>query len=233
MAYVNSVRETYQKEIAGIKEAGLFKEERYIHSPQNADIEVEYPVGSSVKKVINLCANNYLGLSSHPDVVQAARDGLGTRGYGMSSVRFICGTQDIHRELEEQADRIPGHRRYVAVSLVHGRERGSVRSRPQRPGCDDFGSSRTRLHRGRHAPLQSHAGYVQAFGHGTPRREVAGASGQAAPADYHRRRVFDVLTRATKISSSRCQSGPKATCSRDTFAVSRNCANRLAWCSKR
>jgi glycine C-acetyltransferase len=102
MAYVNTVRETYQKEISGIKDAGLFKEERYIHSPQSADIEVEYPAGSAVKKVINLCANNYLGLSSHPDVVQAAHDGLGTRGYGMSSVRFICGTQDIHRQLEKK-----------------------------------------------------------------------------------------------------------------------------------
>jgi glycine C-acetyltransferase len=100
MAYPATVRETYVAEIAGIKEAGLFKEERYIHAPQGADIEVEFPTGSTPKKVVNMCANNYLGLSSHPDVVQAAHEGLNHRGYGMSSVRFICGTQDIHRRLE-------------------------------------------------------------------------------------------------------------------------------------
>jgi glycine C-acetyltransferase len=101
MAYPATVREVYSAEIAGIKEAGLFKEERYIHAPQGADIAVEFPAGSPPKKVINLCANNYLGLSSHPDVVQAAHEGLNHRGYGLSSVRFICGTQDIHRRLEQ------------------------------------------------------------------------------------------------------------------------------------
>ncbi len=102
MAYNDKARLQYQQELAGIKEAGLFKEERYIHAPQGADIEVEFPAGSPVKKVINLCANNYLGLSSHPDVIAAAHSGLESRGYGMSSVRFICGTQDIHRELEKK-----------------------------------------------------------------------------------------------------------------------------------
>jgi len=102
MAYSAAAREYYQNEIKGIKEAGLFKDERYINSPQGADIMVEFPVGSGVKKAINMCANNYLGLSSHPDVVAAAHAGLDYRGYGMSSVRFICGTQDIHRELENK-----------------------------------------------------------------------------------------------------------------------------------
>ncbi len=102
MAYSDKARAQYQTELANIEAAGLFKEERYIHAPQGADIEVEFPAGSPVKKVINLCANNYLGLSSHPDVVAAAHAGLNHRGYGMSSVRFICGTQDIHRELENK-----------------------------------------------------------------------------------------------------------------------------------
>jgi glycine C-acetyltransferase len=102
MAYPESVRTTYQTEIQGIRAAGLFKEERYIHSRQWSEIEVEFPVGAAVKKCINICANNYLGLSSHPDVVAAAHAGLDARGYGMSSVRFICGTQDIHRELENR-----------------------------------------------------------------------------------------------------------------------------------
>ena len=101
-------RASYQKEIDGMKAAGLFKDERYIKSVQDAEIEVEFPVGTKPRNVINLCSNNYLGLSNHPEVVSAARDGLGTRGYGMSSVRFICGTQDIHRELENALTKFLG-----------------------------------------------------------------------------------------------------------------------------
>lgn len=102
MAYSSKAKEHYQKELNGIKEAGLNKLERYIHSPQGADIKVEFPEGAEEKEVINFCANNYLGLSSHPEVIKAAHQGLDARGYGMSSVRFICGTQDIHRELERK-----------------------------------------------------------------------------------------------------------------------------------
>jgi glycine C-acetyltransferase len=102
MAYSGTLRDAYRSELNQIEEKGLLKEERYIHSPQAAHIEVEFPEGADLKPVINLCANNYLGLSSHPEVVQAAHEALGSRGYGMSSVRFICGTQDIHRELEER-----------------------------------------------------------------------------------------------------------------------------------
>lgn len=101
MAYSDKVRDSYLETLNGLKNAGIFKMERSIHSSQAADIEVEFPAGSSVKKVINICANNYLGLSSHPDVIKAAHEGLDTRGYGMSSVRFICGTQDIHKQLEK------------------------------------------------------------------------------------------------------------------------------------
>ncbi len=102
MSFSNKTRNIYKDQLAAIEEAGLFKKERFIHSTQQADIEVEYPSGSKVKKAINICANNYLGLSSHPEVVKAAHEGLESRGYGMSSVRFICGTQDIHRELEQK-----------------------------------------------------------------------------------------------------------------------------------
>jgi len=90
------------RELRDVREAGLFKEERYIHSPQRADIIVEYPGGAATERVINFCANNYLGLSSHPAVLEAAHEGLRSRGFGMSSVRFICGTQDLHRELEKR-----------------------------------------------------------------------------------------------------------------------------------
>ncbi len=101
MSYDERVRDLYRQQLEEIRQAGLFKQERFIHSPQAAEIEVEFPAGAARKKVINICANNYLGLSSHPEVVRAAHEGLETRGYGMSSVRFICGTQDIHRELEQ------------------------------------------------------------------------------------------------------------------------------------
>ena len=102
MAFADTVRHRYHIDLEGIKAAGLFKEERYIHSPQSSEIEVEFPMGSAIRKCINICANNYLGLSSHPEVIAAAHAGLDARGYGMSSVRFICGTQDIHRELENR-----------------------------------------------------------------------------------------------------------------------------------
>jgi glycine C-acetyltransferase len=108
MAYSDKVRDLYQEQLKALMEAGIFKQERYIHSPQSADIEVEFPEGSSLKKVINMCANNYLGLSSHPDVIQAAHEGLDARGYGMSSVRFICGTQDIHHQLEKKVTEFLG-----------------------------------------------------------------------------------------------------------------------------
>jgi glycine C-acetyltransferase len=102
MAFTEAVRENYKKELEGLKSAGIFKAERFIHSAQAVDIMVEFPEGASPRKVINMCANNYLGFSSHPEVVKAAHAGLDARGYGMSSVRFICGTQDIHKQLERR-----------------------------------------------------------------------------------------------------------------------------------
>lgn len=108
MSYSEKIQKTYLDQLEQIRNAGIFKEERLIHSTQAADIEVEFPSGSSLKKVINMCANNYLGLSSHPEVISAAHDGLESRGYGMSSVRFICGTQDIHRELENKVTEFLG-----------------------------------------------------------------------------------------------------------------------------
>jgi glycine C-acetyltransferase len=85
-----------EKELNNIREAGLFKKERIISTPQAADIK------TNGKEVINFCANNYLGLSSHPRVTEAAKRAIDTHGFGMSSVRFICGTQDIHKELEKK-----------------------------------------------------------------------------------------------------------------------------------
>jgi glycine C-acetyltransferase len=89
------LKQHLQQELDGIREAGLYKKERIIASPQDAVITLQ-----DGSQVINFCANNYLGLSSHPDVIKAAHDAIDERGFGMSSVRFICGTQDIHKELE-------------------------------------------------------------------------------------------------------------------------------------
>ncbi|MBS4015945.1 MAG: glycine C-acetyltransferase [Candidatus Latescibacteria bacterium] len=97
-----------QTELKSIKEQGLYKEERYILTPQSADIKVEYPSGAKPEQVLNFCANNYLGLSSHPKVLQAAKKALDHWGYGMSSVRFICGTQDVHRTLEQKTSEFLG-----------------------------------------------------------------------------------------------------------------------------
>jgi len=102
MAYGPHEKNLFQEELNSIKQAGIFKEERIINAPQDAEVEVEFPPGSPEKRVLNLCANNYLGLSSHPEVIAAAHEGLDRRGYGMSSVRFICGTQDIHKQLENK-----------------------------------------------------------------------------------------------------------------------------------
>ena len=91
------IQQHLQNELNTIQENGLFKKERIITSPQGAEITI-----STGETVLNFCANNYLGLSSHPEVVQAAKDALDSHGFGMSSVRFICGTQDIHKELEKK-----------------------------------------------------------------------------------------------------------------------------------
>jgi glycine C-acetyltransferase len=102
MAYSKNAKSHYENELQSIRGAGIFKEERFIKTPQSARIKVEFPVGAPDKEVLNFCANNYLGLSSHPEVVEAAHKGLESHGYGMSSVRFICGTQDIHQTLEKK-----------------------------------------------------------------------------------------------------------------------------------
>ena len=95
-----------------IKTSGLYKTERIISSPQGAEITV------NGKMVLNFCANNYLGLILTSKVIEAAHKAIDSHGYGMSSVRFICGTQDIHKELEEKISAIPGHRGYDIYMLL-------------------------------------------------------------------------------------------------------------------
>lgn len=102
MSYKN-IKEIYAGILEEIRNEGLYKDERIIVSPQGGNVEVSFPEGAAAKNVVNLCSNNYLGLSDHPELLKAAHEGLDSRGYGLSSVRFICGTQDIHRTLERKA----------------------------------------------------------------------------------------------------------------------------------
>ena len=97
------LKQQLQKELAQIKAEGLYKNERVIINPQGALIKV-----NTGAEVLNFCANNYLGLSSHREVIQASKDTLDTHGFGMSSVRFICGTQDIHKNLENKISEFLG-----------------------------------------------------------------------------------------------------------------------------
>jgi glycine C-acetyltransferase len=100
-------------EIASIKEAGLFKKERIITSAQAAQITIQ-----GGREVLNFCANNYLGLSSHPKVIEAAKAAIDSHGFGLSSVRFICGTQDIHKTLEQKISEFLGTEFYMLQHLM-------------------------------------------------------------------------------------------------------------------
>ncbi len=96
------IKYDFKQELIKIKESGLFKEERIILSDQKPKINVSFPAGAAPKEVLNFCANNYLGLANHPRLIKAAHDTLGKYGYGLASVRFICGTQDLHKQLERR-----------------------------------------------------------------------------------------------------------------------------------
>lgn len=107
-----SVRDDLRATLDEIRDAGLFKPERVISTPQNASVSVSAGTGD----VLNFCANNYLGLADHPDVVAAAKDALDRWGYGMASVRFICGTQEIHKELEQRLSSFLGQEDTILYS---------------------------------------------------------------------------------------------------------------------
>ncbi len=108
MAQSTNLREHFSRQLDELRRNELYKDERVIHSPQSAEISVEYPHAFPRKTVLNFCANNYLGLSDHPALLEAAHLALKEWGYGLSSVRFICGTQDIHKRLEEKVSTFLG-----------------------------------------------------------------------------------------------------------------------------
>jgi glycine C-acetyltransferase len=96
------VKYDFKQELIKIKDSGLFKEERTILTSQKPEILVQFPAGSEAREVLNFCSNNYLGLANHPDLIRAAHEALDRYGFGLASVRFICGTQDLHKRLEER-----------------------------------------------------------------------------------------------------------------------------------
>src|SRR3954468_8218370 len=106
----DQAQEHYSKILADIRNSGLWKEERVIASPQGVEIEV------NGRRVLNFCANNYLGLANHPSIIEAAQRSLKERGYGMSSVRFICGTQDQHKLLERRLSEFVGMEETILYS---------------------------------------------------------------------------------------------------------------------
>ncbi len=109
----DTIRPALQGELDELRDAGLYKEERVITTPQAAHIATNRGA-----KVLNFCANNYLGLSSHPDVIEAAKTAIESRGFGLSSVRFICGTQDIHKELERKTAEFLGTEDFILFAAA-------------------------------------------------------------------------------------------------------------------
>ncbi len=109
-------RNELQTTLQDIRNKGLEKIERNIVTAQDAEITCEFPPGSEARKVLNFCANNYLGLSSHPEVIKAAHEALDKWGYGLSSVRFICGTQELHTQLERKVSEFLGTEETILFS---------------------------------------------------------------------------------------------------------------------
>jgi glycine C-acetyltransferase len=116
MSYSNKTKSIYLETLQSIQDNGLYKNERLICDVQGAEIMVEFPQGTPKQRMINMCSNNYLGLSNHPEIVKAAHEALDYRGYGLSSVRFICGTQDIHKELEQKMSEFLGMEETILFS---------------------------------------------------------------------------------------------------------------------
>ena len=174
--------------LAEIAERGLFKRERIISTPQSNRIATD-----DGKEVLNFCANNYLGLADHPEIIAAARRALDEWGFGMASVRFICGTQLIHKDLERALSAFLRHGGHDPLSLVLRRQRRAVRDAPYRRGRRHQRRTQPREHHRRHPAVQSQAVPLQEQRHGRPRSAASGGGRgrRAAQADRHRRGVLD------------------------------------------
>ena len=141
MSYSEKTKDLYLSQLADIKNAGIFKEERFIHSSQAADIEVEFPSGSDLKKVINMCSNNYLGLTNHPEIKAAAARALDDYGTGTAGSRFLNGTLEIHVELEEKLARFMKREAALTFSTGFQVNLGVISTIIGRPGNGALGAA--------------------------------------------------------------------------------------------
>ncbi len=182
--YLTHLRRT----VDAIRADGFYKAERVIESPQSSQI-----VLSSGAEVLNFCANNYLGLANDPRLVAAAREGLEHWGFGMASVRFICGTQAVHKELERAISAFLGNRRQHPLFELLRRQRRRVRNAAGRRRCGHQRRIESRQHRRRHPLVQGEALALPQQRHGRPRSQAerGRSGGRPLQADRDRRRIFD------------------------------------------
>ena len=160
---MSTLREELEGTLAGLREAGLYKEEWEIETPQSAHVRV------GGRDVLNLCANNYLGLASHPAVIEAAHAALDRWGFGMASVRFICGTQSIHRELERRISEFLGTEDTILYSSCFDANAGLFEALLDGRGRRHLRRAEPRLGDRRHPPVQGAPPPVPKRRHGRPR----------------------------------------------------------------
>ncbi len=180
------LRDELTETLAGLREAGTYKTELVMTTPQGAHVGVE-----GRGELLNLCANNYLGLANHPSVVAAAHEALDRWGYGMASVRFICGTQALHRELEQRLSAFLGTDDTILFSSCFDANGGLFEALLDRGGRGDLGSAQPRLDHRRDPALQGAAAPLRERRHGRARGAPRGDSRRAPAADRDRRRLLD------------------------------------------
>ena len=181
-------KDVYTKTLSEIRDAGLYKDERIITTPQGAQISVGARDASSV---LNFCANNYLGLSSHPKVIEAAHRVIDTHGFGMSSVRFICGTQDIHKELEKKISAFFGTEDTILYGSCFDANGGLFETLLGEEDAIISDALNHAVDHRRHPSLQGRAPPLPERRHGRAREGARGDAGEAPPDDRDRRRLLD------------------------------------------
>ena len=175
-----------QDELQTIRDSGLYKDEKIIKTPQGSD------VGTSQGEMINFCANNYLGLADSPEIERAVADGLEEHGFGMASVRFICGTQDIHKALERELTDWFGAEDTILYTSCCRRQHRPVRDPARRRRRHNQRRAEPRLHHRRCAPVPRPAQGLQARRHDRPGSPAEGDSVRPVPNDRDRRRWFSM-----------------------------------------
>ena len=216
------IKEFLQQELAGTKEAGLYKEERIITSPQRAEIQV-----GGEKQVLNFCANNYLGLSDNPRLIEAAKKAMDARGYGMSSVRFICGTQDIHKELEKAIADYFGTEGHDSLRCLLRCQRRCFRAAAQRSGRHHLRLAEPRFDHRRRASVQGRTLPLRQRRHGGSGETAQAGPGSALPHHRDGRCLLDGRQRGSDGQDHR--TGPTSTTPWSWWTS----ATRPAWSARR